>query len=147
MKAKTKDAYVEVLGILDLLDEEQKNRIPKKLKEFFENNKNQDYQVKIDSNIPLEEQNLLQETVDILAMLKLNYWCTNEKEKEGLLNLLNENEKKYQEELRKKYNPNNLFKDKESKRVIYTNEELSIVKYKESIFKRIKDWLKRILFL
>ena len=147
MKAKTKDAYVEVLGILDLLDEEQKNRIPKKLKEFFENNKNQDYQVNIDSNIPLEEQNLLQETVDILAMLKLNYWCTNEKEKEGLLNLLNENEKKYQEELRKKYNPSNLFKDKESKRVIYTNEELSIVKYKESIFKRIKDWLKRILFL
>jgi hypothetical protein len=147
MKAKTKDAYVEVLGILDLLDEEQKNRIPKKLKEFFENNKNQDYQVNIDSNIPLEEQNLLQETVDILAMLKLNYWCTNEKEKEGLLNLLNENEKKYQEELRKKYNPNNLFKDKESKRVIYTNEELSIVKYKESIFTRIKDWLKRILFL
>ena len=147
MKAKTKDADVEVLGILDLLDEEQKNRIPKKLKEFFENNKNQDYQVNIDSNIPLEEQNLLQETVDILAMLKLNYWCTNEKEKEGLLNLLNENEKKYQEELRKKYNPNNLFKDKESKRVIYTNEELSIVKYKESIFKRIKDWLKRILFL
>lgn len=147
MKAKTKDAYVEVLGILDLLDEEQKNRIPKKLKEFFENNKNQDYQVNIDSNIPLEEQNLLHETVDILAMLKLNYWCTNEKEKEGLLNLLNENEKKYQEELRKKYNPNNLFKDKESKRVIYTNEELSIVKYKESIFKRIKDWLKRILFL
>lgn len=147
MKAKTKDAYVEVLGILDLLDEEQKNRIPKKLKEFFENNKNQDYQVNIDSNIPLEEQNLLQETVDILAMLKMNYWCTNEKEKEGLLNLLNENEKKYQEELRKKYNPNNLFKDKESKRVIYTNEELSIVKYKESIFKRIKDWLKRILFL
>ena len=50
MKAKTKDAYVEVLGILDLLDEEQKNRIPKKLKEFFENNKNQDYQVNIDSN-------------------------------------------------------------------------------------------------
>ena len=147
MKAKTKDAYVEVLGILDLLDEEQKNRIPKKLKEFFENNKNQDYQVNIDSNIPLEEQNLLQETVDILAMLKMNYWCTNEKEKEGLLNLLNENEKKYQEELRKKYNPNNLFKDKESKRVIYTNEELSIVKYKESIFKEIKDWLKRILFL
>ena len=147
MKAKTKDAYVEVLGILDLLDEEQKNRIPKKLKEFFENNKNQDYQVNIDSNIPLEEQNLLQETVDILAMLKLNYWCTNEKEKEGLLNLLIVNDKKYQEELRKKYNPNNLFKDKESKRVIYTNEELSIVKYKESIFKRIKDWLKRILFL
>ena len=36
MKAKTKDAYVEVLGILDLLDEEQKNRIPKKLKEFLE---------------------------------------------------------------------------------------------------------------
>ena len=147
MKAKTKDAYVEVLGILALLDEEQKNRIPKKLKEFFENNKNQDYQVNIDSNIPLEEQNLLQETVDILAMLKLNYWCTNEKEKEGLFHLLNENEKKYQEELRKKYNPNNLFKDKESKRVIYTNEELSIVKYKESIFTRIKDWLKRILFL
>ena len=38
MKSKTKDAYVEVLGILNLLEDEHKNKIPKRLKEFFENN-------------------------------------------------------------------------------------------------------------
>lgn len=143
MKNNTKDAYAEVLSILELLDEEQKNKIPKKLKEFLENNKNQDYQVNIAPNIPLEEQDLLQKTVDILAMLKLNYWCANEEEEKDFLGLLNENEKKYQEELRKKYNPDNLFKDKEAKTVIHAHEELSIVKYKKNIFTRIKDWLKR----
>lgn len=143
MKNNTKDAYAEVLSILELLDEEQKNKIPKKLKEFLENNKNQDYQVNIAPNIPLEEQDLLQKTVDILAMLKLNYWCANEEEEKDFLSLLNENEKKYQEELRKKYNPDNLFKDKESKSVIHAHEELSILQYKENIFTRIKNWLKR----
>ena len=115
MKISTKNAYAEVISIIDLLDDELKNKIPNKLRDFFENNKNQNYQVNIDSSISLEQQNLLPETVDILAMLKLNYWCVNEEEKKELMNLLNENEKNYQKELEEKYNIDNLFKNKESK--------------------------------
>lgn len=140
MKTSTKDAYVEVLFIIDLLDDEHKNKIPNKVREFFENNKSQNYQVNIDSSTPLEQQNLLPETVDILAMLKLNYWCTSEEEKEKLMDLLNENERKYQKELEEKYNSDNLFKDKSSK----VEDTLAMVEYKESFFTRFINGLKRI---
>lgn len=143
MKTNTKDAYVEVLSIIDLLEENQKNKIPKNLKDFFEDNKNQNYQANIVPDIPLEEQDLLQETIDILAMLKLNYWCTNE-EKEELLNLLNENEKKYQEELVEKYNPDNLFKKREETKVVLS-EEGSLIEYKKyTLFDKIKIFIKNI---
>lgn len=138
MRTSTKNAYVEVLSIIDLLDDEQKNKIPNKLRAFFENNKSQSYQVTINPSIPLGKQNLLTETVDILAMLKLNYWCTSEEEKEELMNLLNENEKNYQEELEKKYNINNMFKNKLSK----AEHTSAIVKYKESIFTKFVKRLK-----
>lgn len=143
MKTNTKDAYVEVLSIIDLLEENQKNKIPKNLKDFFEDNKNQNYQANIVPDIPLEEQDLLQETIDILAMLKLNYWCTNE-EKEELLDLLNENEKKYQEELVEKYNPDNLFKKREETKVVLS-EEGSLIEYKKyTLFDKIKIFIKNI---
>lgn len=143
MKTNTKDAYVEVLSIIDLLEENQKNKIPKKIKDFFEDNKNKNYQANIVPDIPLEEQDLLQETIDILAMLKLNYWCTNE-EKEELLDLLNENEKKYQEELLGKYNPDNLFKKREETKVVLS-EEVSLIEYKKhTLFDKIKMFVKNM---
>ena len=143
MKTNTKDAYVEVLSIIDLLEENQKNKIPKKIKDFFEDNKNKNYQANIVPDIPLEEQDLLQETIDILAMLKLNYWCTNE-EKEELLDLLNENEKKYQEELLGKYNPDNLFKRREETKVVLS-EEVSLIEYKKhTLFDKIKMFVKNM---
>ena len=143
MKTNTKDAYVEVLSIIDLLEENQKNKIPKKIKDFFEDNKNKNYQANIVPDIPLEEQDLLQETIDILAMLKLNYWCTNE-EKEELLDLLNENEKKYQEELLEKYNPDNLFKKREETKVVLS-EEVSLIEYKKhTLFDKIKMFVKNM---
>ncbi len=133
MKISTKNAYAEVISIIDLLDDELKNKIPNKLRDFFENNKNQNYQVNIDSSISLEQQNLLPETVDILAMLKLNYWCVNEEEKKELMNLLNENEKNYQKELEEKYNIDNLFKNKESK----MENRVAMVEYKETFLSRV----------
>ncbi len=143
MKISTKNAYAEVISIIDLLDDELKNKIPNKLRDFFENNKNQNYQVNIDSSISLEQQNLLPETVDILAMLKLNYWCVNEEEKKELMNLLNENEKNYQKELEEKYNIDNLFKNKESK----MENRVAMVEYKETFLSRVLNSIKRFFGL
>lgn len=39
----------------------------------------------------------------------LNYWCDSENQKQALKNTFEENERKYQEELKEKYNPNNIF--------------------------------------
>lgn len=133
MKVNTKNAYAEVFAVINLLEEDFKNKLPNQLIELFKNEKSEIHEIDINPNIPLEEQNLLQETIDILAMLKLNYWCFNEEEKQELLNLLNENEKKYQEELKEKYNSDNLFKNKNVEEHKKEGQN-SIIQYKRKNF-------------
>lgn len=102
MGENLKKAYSEVCSLINLLDDDYRNKIPVKLIKFFEKEKLFTYIPDINPDIPLEEQDLQQNTIDILAMLKLHYWCSNKNEKEKLLKLLNDNERKYQDELRKK---------------------------------------------
>lgn len=45
-------------------------------------------------------------------MICLNYWCITDEQKEKFKSHLTENEMKFQEEMRRKYNPDNLFKNK-----------------------------------
>lgn len=45
----------------------------------------------------------------MIAVLDLNYWCKDEEEKLKLKKKFGENELKYQEELKEKYNVDNLF--------------------------------------
>ena len=55
---------------------------------------------------------------------------------------LDKNDIKYQKKLRDKYNPDNLFKNKETKTAVTENSAV-MVEYKESIFTKIKNWIKR----
>lgn len=137
-----KEAYTEISKILYCMDEKYVKKIPNKLKEFFKRNSLPDYNFNVDMNKPLSEQNLKRKTLAILAMLNINYWCEDEKHKQDLLHKYNENEKLYLEELREKYNPDNLFKNKETK-IETVENSVSMVEYKESIFTRIKNWFKR----
>ena len=59
--------------------------------------------------MPLEEQQISEKTTALLAMLMLNYWCESPEQKQELTDMFNENERKYQEELQRKYDPNNIF--------------------------------------
>ena len=107
-------AYSEVLEIISLMEEKYVNRIPKKLLNIFETNKSSTYSNHLSTDIPLEEQGISEQTSAILAMLMLNYWCDSEEQKQELKNTFEENERKYQEELKEKYNPNNIFKNNEN---------------------------------
>lgn len=109
---KIRQAYSEINEFISLLSEEQKNKLPNKLKEFFIKEKDNTYQKKINPHIPIKDQNLLEETLAIIALLNLKYWCDDEKERNRLQTIYIQNEKNYQEILYKKYNPNNLFKKK-----------------------------------
>jgi len=75
------------------MDNKYLERIPKKLLEFFKNEKSQYYKVNLSEDIPLEEQLLLDETKAILAFLCRKYLCDDET-KEKL-------EEKFQLELKK----------------------------------------------
>lgn len=69
-------------------------------------------------------------------MLNLHYWCESETEKQELLKLYADNDKKKEEELREKYNPDNLFKKKEINESIESQENTELIEYKEENFFR-----------
>ena len=131
-------AYAEVYSILNFVDEYYVSKISSKFIEYMYHKKDDNYVPDIDMTIPLEEQKLQEDTVNILAMIKYNYWCENEQEKQELIDILNKNEEKYQSELREKYNPDDIFKKSEK------NGNAQLVKYKESFFKRIIAKIKNI---
>ena len=108
----TRKAYSEVDEFLELLSEEQRNEIPKKLRNFFKNEKDQKYLKNIDKNIPIKYQNLKEETLAIIAFLNLKYWCKDEDVKNRLKKIYEQNERKYQEILSEKYNLDKIFNSK-----------------------------------
>ena len=125
-------------------------KVPRKLREVFKNEKLKEYDPIIKKDIPLNEQNLEKKTYAILAMLDINYWCTNEEEKQELIRAYSNNDKNREKELRERYNPDNIFKNKTKKfeQEENTEEITSLVKYKEESFikkliNRIKNFFKK----
>lgn len=102
-------AYAEILEILDYMEEEYVSKVPKKLIKVITDNASDTYERHLDANVPLEEQQISEKTTALLAMLMLNYWCESPEQKQELTDMFNENERKYQEELQRKYDPNNIF--------------------------------------
>lgn len=139
MENNLSKAYAEVLLILSYMEQKYIDMIPKKLLELFDDEKDKNYQPNINPNISLAEQNLQRKTLALLAMLNLNYWCKDEKEKQELIAIYAENDRKKEEELREKYNPDNLFKKKEKEeKVEEPQESTALIEYKEEkFFKRL----------
>lgn len=127
MKKDDMIAYAEVDEILNLLENAYKEKIPEKIINFFKEERDKEYKVEIDVNRPLTEQNLKRDTFVLLAILNLNYWCETEEEKQEFLNELEQNEKE-KKELEERYNPDNLFKNKQKA------EGLQMVEYKKPNF-------------
>lgn len=147
---QTRQAYSEIDEFLRLLSEKKRNEIPKKLREFFKEEKDQEYFKNIDINIPIKDQNLRKETLAIIALLNLQYWCKDETEKKRLQAIYAQNEKEYQDMLYKKYNPNDIFKKKDeiiTENNIETKENMQMVEYKEPIFKKIINKILNLLHL
>lgn len=138
MNLETRQAYSEVNRFLELIGEEMSNKIPLKLRNFFEREMDKNYNPIIDIKIPIKEQKLKRKTIVILASLNLQYWCKDEKEKERLQKIYSKNEKIYRENMRTLYSSSNMFKKEvitdESKE---ENISQQIVEYKESFLKKL----------
>ena len=128
-------AYAEVDEILMLLEDTYREKIPEKVRNFFKEERDNEYKPKIDVEKSLTEQELKRETIILLAILNLNYWCESEKEKQEFLDELTENEKE-KKELEKKYSPDNLFENRTNNKIennLY-EENLQMVEYKKPNF-------------
>ena len=135
-------AYSEVYAILNLMNPKYINKIPSRLKLIIKEEMDKEYKPEIKYDIPLTEQKLNKKTFTILAMLNLNFWCETQEHKNELIKLYANNDRIKEEELREKYNPDNLFKNKETK-IETVENTVAMVEYKESIFTKIKNWFKR----
>ena len=146
MKSEEKIAYKQLITILNNMEPEYKEKIPKKLMKLFEENSAEDYEFHLDLTRPLQEQELNSKTLALLAMLNLNYWCETEEEKQELIKHYTENERKYQEELRKKYNTDNIFQknNSENKQEEITEEQVALVEHRESVIRRLINKIKSI---
>lgn len=138
-------AYTEVNCLLEYLPQSYIDKLPKKLIELIKEQSDKQYYISIDTNKSLLEQDFSKKTKDLIAVIKYNYWSTDE-ERQQLKKIFYENENKYQKELLEKYNPNDIFKKKESKTDISDNIEpnLQMVEYKENIFIRLFNKIKNI---
>lgn len=90
----------------------------------------------------------MRETICLLTILDINYWCETEEEKQLILNKLKDNDRIKEEELKERYNPDNIFKrkDKENENININPENVALIEYKEkSIFKKILNKIIKFL--
>ena len=147
------EASAEINEILKYMPKEEVEKIPSKLREFFKEVSSKAYVTNINPNMPLDKQQITEKTKDIIALIYRNYWCSEEERKE-LDQKLIENDKKFEEELREKYNPDNIFKNnvtttkKEESEVKEEKIEQSLVpqetgKWYQRFLDMVKRWFKK----
>ncbi len=137
------NAFAETLFIIKCLPDDDQNKISKKFIDFLEENKNDDYIVNINPDMGLQNQNLLEETKQLLKEIYLTYFIpTEQKQKiaqyDKYRSLVEEDLK------RQKYDYNRIFKDKESS-IVDDNDNIqnTMTEYKESFLKRLFAKIKR----
>lgn len=141
-----KIALTEVFEILEYLPKDIKSKIPKKLMEFIEKEKDDSYIVDIKQ--PLNIEDYSNEAIVLLGMIYTDFLCSQE-EKNELIQKSIELNKKFQQESLEKYNPDNIFKAKKDKidtiddHNMQTN--LALVKVNENWFTKIKKIFARIM--
>ena len=145
MTYETKQAYSEVCAVLENMPNEYISKIPKKIIKLFETERLTNYEPNINKFNPLDKNKLSKKAMVIIAMLNYQYWCPNKKVKDDLYKTYLSNNDKYQREIEKKYSVDNLFKNKNNITQVYNEgENVAMVEYKESVFKRIINKIKNI---
>ena len=134
-------AYTEVIEILKYVPDEDVQKIPEEKLEFYKNNMNKEYQYSLDMTKEFEEQEMSEITKAILANIFRDYWATPY-QKERIEAKERYDLEKIEEEKREKYNPDNIFKNKEEKVIEKVNLPVEIKK--KTFFKKLITFIKRL---
>ena len=142
----TRIAYAEIDSFIELLPKAEKEKIPNNLIKYFKEEKDKDTAKKLSLDIPLEKQNLQEDTWNLIAIIYLKYLCENEEEKKELEQIYDENEKIYREEIKEKCNPEKIFKDREKKLTVEQEQaqNLPVQIKKESFIQKIIKFINKI---
>ena len=142
-------AFVELNEIINHLNTNLKNKIPKKTLEAINNAKDKNYQFKYDNTQSLSKQKLLPETISLLSIIYSDYLCSEEEKKKW-----DEYDKfelrKLEEIKQQKYNTNNLFQQQRNVTsnvniADLNNNKLQIISSeKQSFWSKIKRFIMKI---
>lgn len=148
------EVYTEVLTIVDNMNPQYKQRLPKKLIEFFDENSDKEYKFNLNYSVPLKDNKLKPGTKSLLAVLNLQYWCESEEEKKKFLNIYAENESRFQEKFKienmfvqaeKEKNDLRIFQEENQKKD--NNQIMQLIKEENKWYKKIFDKIKNLLFM
>ena len=144
MNFETRKAYTELCAVLEYMPNEYVKKVPQKIIDLFESEKLEKYEVNINKSNPLDKTYLSKKALVLIAMLNNQYWSPNKKAKDNLYKMYLSNNDKYQNiKKENNYSYNDLF-EKNLTKVDDKVENVEMVKYKEPIFKRIINIIKRI---
>lgn len=134
MNSVNSETYTDISVIINMMPDEMKNKISNSFITFIENNKSSNYISSINPKIPIKDQNIRKETKEMLGIIYRDYLCSNEQRKK-LIKEEQEEISKFEEELGEKYNPNDIFKNKQ-KEHNYEKEKVNVamVEYKKETF-------------
>ena len=132
-----RQALSQVYGIMCDYDDEDLEKIPLNVRSLIEANRDFEYNFTI-NDVDENNKNLLEQTKQILTYLYTNFLSTSE-ERDVLKRL-----EYVQYQNSRKYNEVRIDNENQAiKNIIKSNEKTSMVEYKENIFKRIFNAIKR----
>lgn len=125
-----KIAYNEVLEILKYVAKEDVDKIPQNMLDMFKTNASSENNFNYNPTKTLQEQNVSETARTIIAILFRNYWSTSAQKEKILFEQNNKRERIKQE----KYNPDNIFKNRNITQYSQEGQQTAIVEYKEKNF-------------
>lgn len=138
------NTYEEIYEILSYMNKSTVMKVPENILKNISEKRNKNFKTKIDKNDLFNEENASKEAIDILCWIEYKFWMDNGRKNEidriKILKLTDIEKENYE-----KYNPDNIFKNREIKYIENpTSNIVSMIQYKESVFKSILDKIKRI---
>lgn len=136
-----REVYSEVLEVLRHMSKEYVDKIPKKLIMFFYDNCSLDYEFRMTKAIG--EENIRDETLEILSILNLNYW-SSKKTREELIMCYALNDKNVQTQLNSQLEQENIYTKIDISNSQTTNESNlpTVISTSFNIVKKVLIFLK-----
>lgn len=141
MEQDLSKAFTEVYEILKVTPIELTSKIPTKFRKIIEENRDKEYRFQLEE--PFNEKDLKEETIIILGLIYRDFLADPE-EKEELQLKDTEAIKKVEEEMKQKYDMENVFNNKKSKNATDNAQEMGLVVYKEGFIKKIFNLIRGI---
>lgn len=152
MKQEYMEAFAEVNEIIKLMPLELVKKIPSKFREMIVEEKDKNYIPDIKE--PIEKCKLKNETIIILGLIYRDFLCSPDERKklqEKDARELQEVQKAVEEEIRERYNPDDIFKKKNQNNIEESNnkeENTSMIviqeeKWYQKIFNLIKGLFRK----